>query len=612
MKILVTVTLALLIGIVQVKAELWETVILPSWQGDGHGPFDISDLDRDSDFDVAVFLGSLKLSYNQYPGEWEFLDYNPSPDVSTGHDGRFVDLDMDGDLDFLFTGTDGEGDVVGWIEFQGESQFVTHILAAQVQGFANYLGGDVSAGDLDGDGDNDFIAGTGINEPGFSIWINDGSGNFTVQDHPSSSSGFRLSTLTDFNEDGLLDFAAVQVNRLLMFLANPDQTFTEVPLIDDGRNRSFRPPIAVDFDYDGDVDFLVCLNFFFGTDQDGIRLLWFENEDGSTVTIHELWDDYYGNIPAFVPLDLNNDGHMDLAVGNQLLFNVGDNLHFIIRNYAENNDNLYTQLKAADIDGDGDMDILNQEVRWFVNPFISRRIEIGLDALQTDVPANGGFITYHGALLNNMANPRYLRVWSTVTFPGGNESTVWSMRRVFQPDQVYEADTIQQYIPPAAPPGTYTFTVHFGDPDQLDIIGDSFQFEKQGQGADAADFAYSIPSCDWFETSSAPEFSRASGPEPSLDSFSDPARPGGFSLSTHPNPFNAATSVSVTLPEVANIKVNVYNVTGQKVAELANGQYSAGEHTFTFDGSHVASGLYFVRATVPGELNATQKVMLVR
>jgi FG-GAP-like repeat/Secretion system C-terminal sorting domain len=89
--------------------------------------------------------------------------------------------------------------------------------------------------------------------------------------------------------------------------------------------------------------------------------------------------------------------------------------------------------------------------------------------------------------------------------------------------------------------------------------------------------------------------------------------PQSFAVShSFPNPFNASTQLTVTLPETSHLDVVVYNITGQQAAELANGQFNAGRHTLTFDASNLASGLYFMQATVPGHLYATQKVMLIR
>ncbi|MBS1261525.1 MAG: hypothetical protein MAG453_00850 [Calditrichaeota bacterium] len=70
--------------------------------------------------------------------------------------------------------------------------------------------------------------------------------------------------------------------------------------------------------------------------------------------------------------------------------------------------------------------------------------------------------------------------------------------------------------------------------------------------------------------------------------------------------------MTVSLPAPAEVSVVVYNVAGRVVATLADGSYSAGRHALTFDASSHASGLYFLRATVPGRLDEARKMMLVR
>jgi len=80
----------------------------------------------------------------------------------------------------------------------------------------------------------------------------------------------------------------------------------------------------------------------------------------------------------------------------------------------------------------------------------------------------------------------------------------------------------------------------------------------------------------------------------------------------YPNPFNARMNISIALPENAMLSVKLYNLLGQQVATLVSRQVNAGLHTFHLDGSNLATGLYFIHATVPGKLNHVQKVMLVR
>ncbi len=69
--------------------------------------------------------------------------------------------------------------------------------------------------------------------------------------------------------------------------------------------------------------------------------------------------------------------------------------------------------------------------------------------------------------------------------------------------------------------------------------------------------------------------------------------PGSFSLGqNYPNPFNPQTTIGYNVPFGSNVKIDVYNVLGQKVATLVDGFVSGGFHEITFDGSRVSSGLY--------------------
>ncbi|MDP8287816.1 MAG: T9SS type A sorting domain-containing protein, partial [Candidatus Electryonea clarkiae] len=83
-------------------------------------------------------------------------------------------------------------------------------------------------------------------------------------------------------------------------------------------------------------------------------------------------------------------------------------------------------------------------------------------------------------------------------------------------------------------------------------------------------------------------------------------------ISAYPNPFNPATSISIGLPESSELKINVYNITGQNIAVLANERLSPGYHQFTFKADGLSSGIYFIHATVPGKMNELRKVVLVR
>ncbi len=67
------------------------------------------------------------------------------------------------------------------------------------------------------------------------------------------------------------------------------------------------------------------------------------------------------------------------------------------------------------------------------------------------------------------------------------------------------------------------------------------------------------------------------------------------SISISPNPANPATTLHYTLAKPGNVKLAVYNSNGQKVATLVDNYMSAGNHSAVFDGSDLASGVYFYR-----------------
>jgi Secretion system C-terminal sorting domain len=91
-----------------------------------------------------------------------------------------------------------------------------------------------------------------------------------------------------------------------------------------------------------------------------------------------------------------------------------------------------------------------------------------------------------------------------------------------------------------------------------------------------------------------------------------PDERGQVTLTCTPNPFNASTSVRMSIPESAQLKVTVFNTLGQQVAELVNGRVNAGTQTLTFDASDLSSGIYFIEANVPDHFNQIQKVTLLK
>ena len=76
----------------------------------------------------------------------------------------------------------------------------------------------------------------------------------------------------------------------------------------------------------------------------------------------------------------------------------------------------------------------------------------------------------------------------------------------------------------------------------------------------------------------------------------DFTRPTNFVLNqNYPNPFNPSTEISFELPSQSDVRVEVYDMMGRRVATAANGTYTAGTHSVTFDASNLSSGTYIYR-----------------
>jgi hypothetical protein len=85
-----------------------------------------------------------------------------------------------------------------------------------------------------------------------------------------------------------------------------------------------------------------------------------------------------------------------------------------------------------------------------------------------------------------------------------------------------------------------------------------------------------------------------------------------FSLSqNYPNPFNPETSIQYSVGSESMVRLTVYDLLGNQVAELVHEQQPAGQYTAVFDGSGLASGMYFYRLQT-GDKIITRKMTLLQ
>lgn len=92
--------------------------------------------------------------------------------------------------------------------------------------------------------------------------------------------------------------------------------------------------------------------------------------------------------------------------------------------------------------------------------------------------------------------------------------------------------------------------------------------------------------------------------------------PVQMQLSVHPNPFRESAKLDFELSGKGPVSLSVYNIRGQKVATLAEGELPAGKHRLAWNGKdrqgrQAASGLFFIRLEQEGR-SVVRKAVLLR
>jgi hypothetical protein len=97
----------------------------------------------------------------------------------------------------------------------------------------------------------------------------------------------------------------------------------------------------------------------------------------------------------------------------------------------------------------------------------------------------------------------------------------------------------------------------------------------------------------------------------SIDREADLDLPTELALAgNYPNPFNPITTLDYSLPEPGEISISVYNILGQKVARLFEGEKPAGRYTVTWNASDYPSGVYFARLEAGGSSRSIKMLLL--
>ena len=88
--------------------------------------------------------------------------------------------------------------------------------------------------------------------------------------------------------------------------------------------------------------------------------------------------------------------------------------------------------------------------------------------------------------------------------------------------------------------------------------------------------------------------------------------PAEYELSNnYPNPFNPTTKINFSIPNTGLVSLKVFNVLGEVVGNLVDGELTAGSYAFDFDASNLSSGVYFYTLST-NDFSLTKKMMLLK
>ena len=79
----------------------------------------------------------------------------------------------------------------------------------------------------------------------------------------------------------------------------------------------------------------------------------------------------------------------------------------------------------------------------------------------------------------------------------------------------------------------------------------------------------------------------------------------------YPNPFNPTTKIEYSLPVSSEVSLIIYNLLGQEIARLIDGEQAAGVHSVIWEATNLSTGIYFYRIQA-GDFVQTRKMVLLK
>lgn len=341
------------------------------------GSTTVVDLDQDGLLDILVCdMEADRIGWIRQNPAGRFDEQWIGPEIRAPARVAASDVDRDGDLDLLVASmgklvpTNEKVGAVVILENKGKEVFVAHIL---LQGVARVT--DVRGGDFDGDGDIDLAVGQFGYLEGETRWM-ENKGNWKFESHFLQKLAGPIHTIpADLDQDGDLDIVSLV-----------SQEWEEVYVFEnDGKGR-FKPHVIfgstnedygssgmdlVDLDRDGDLDVLFTNGDAFDYTPPRPRpwhgVQWLENKGKFQFVFHRIG--HFQGASAARAADVDGDGDMDVLVTSAwnlwdkpqshsiVLFENDGAMNFVGRPVADSPTHLIA-LEAGDVDQDGLVDFV--------------------------------------------------------------------------------------------------------------------------------------------------------------------------------------------------------------------------------------------------------------
>lgn len=414
------------------------------------------------------------------------------------------------------------------------------------------------------------------------LFLNNQDGTFSKQNNTFTAGETHQGGLSwaDFDQDGDQDIVSVagSENQNTVLYVNTGTDFDPMILL---QNEDARGASWGDYDNDGDLDLLITvngMNLNSGSQPQSNYL--FENLGDTLVSVSAgtlTSDTDYTNASAWA--DFDNDGDLDVFIGNSsdqseiqksyLYVNDGTGNFSKLLNTVLSDSSEYVRAAAwADFDRDGDLDIAL--ARDGTNRVFSSNIDNGNHFLQ---------IKLIGISANRNGIGSLIKIKAII-----NGEPTWQLRDI-------NAQT--------GFAGQNSLIAHFG-------LGDATMIDSivvDWAGSTARDVLTDIPANQFLEITEN-QTSDLHQVEAEL--------PYKFLLyQNYPNPFNPNTTIRYAVPPGVKTELKIFNALGVLIQVFDQSTQNAGNQTVQFNGTGLASGIYYYQLSV-GSFSKIRKMILLK